>query len=59
MRGDSIEVYKGMRGCLLEAYRALADSLCSYGDINKVTIVGELDKTRSIGFKLNKFRLSK
>ncbi len=41
-----IEVYKWMRGF-------------NNGDINKVLVVGEPGRTRSNGFKLEKFRFNK
>ncbi len=46
MRGDLIEVYRWMKGY-------------NKGDINKVLIVKEQGRTRSNGFKLDKFRFSK
>ena len=46
MRGDLIKVYKWMKGY-------------NKGDINKVLIVREQDRTRSNGFKLDKFRFNK
>ena len=46
VRGDLIEVYKWMKGY-------------NKGDINKVLIVREQNRTRSNGFKLDKFRFNR
>ena len=46
VRGDMIEVYKWMKGY-------------NKGDINKVLMVREQGRTRSNGFKLDKFRFNK
>ena len=46
VRGDMIEVFKWMKGI-------------NSGDINKVLLVSEPGRTRSNGFKLDKFRFNK
>ena len=46
VRGDLIEVYKWMRGF-------------NTGNVNKVLVVSEPGRTRSNGFKLEKFRFNK
>ncbi len=46
VRGDLIEVYKWMKGY-------------NKGDVNMVLIVKEQGRTRSNGFKLDKFRFNK
>ena len=46
VRGDFIEVYKWIKGY-------------NKGDINKVLIFSEQNRTRNNGFKLNKFRFRK
>ncbi len=45
MRGELIEVYKWMKGF-------------NRGKVNKVLVVKEPGRTRSNGFKLDKFRLN-
>lgn len=46
VRGDLIEVYKWGKGI-------------NKGDVNKVLNINNQDRTRSNGFKLDKFRLKK